>query len=50
MYYRRDTDGVPPEWVERMRRSLISSLVRFSSHRMVADYVDLAYRPLSQGN
>lgn len=50
MYYRRDTDGVPAEWVERMRRSVITSLVRFSSHRMVADYVDLAYRPLSQGN
>src|SRR5690606_31883027 len=47
MYYDRDGDGIPQAWVERMRRSIISSLVRFSSHRMVADYVDLAYGPLS---
>ncbi|HJR92845.1 MAG TPA: alpha-glucan family phosphorylase [Acidimicrobiia bacterium] len=47
MYYDRDDDGIPQEWVERMRRSIMSSLVRFSSHRMVADYVDLAYGPLS---
>ena len=42
-----DAEGVPVEWVERMRRSVMSSLVRFSSHRMVADYVGLAYGPLS---
>ncbi len=46
MYYRRDESGIPVEWVTRMRRSIASSLVRFSSHRMVADYLELAYRPL----
>lgn len=48
MYYRRDDDGLPAEWIERMRRSITTTLVEFSAYRMVADYVDLAYRPLSQ--
>lgn len=46
-YYDRGSDGVPAVWVEKMRRSIASSLVHFSSHRMVADYVELAYAPLS---
>ncbi|MGH8912545.1 MAG: alpha-glucan family phosphorylase, partial [Acidimicrobiia bacterium] len=47
MYYRRNEADLPEEWVDRMRRSITSSLVRFSSHRMVADYLSLAYAPLS---
>jgi starch phosphorylase len=43
LYYRRDPEGLPVEWVEKMRRSIASTLVAFSSHRMVADYVDRAY-------
>lgn len=48
LYYTRDEEGLPTEWIEWMRESIISSLVRFSSHRMVADYCKLAYFPLGQ--
>lgn len=47
LYYDRDEVGVPTDWVAMMRRSAESTIVRFSSHRMVSDYVDLAYRPLN---
>lgn len=49
LYYERDSDGIPHAWVERMRRSIASSLVRFSSHRMVAEYLERAYLPLGRG-
>lgn len=45
LYYARDETGLPAEWVEMMRRSIISTLVRFSSHRMVAEYLTEAYAP-----
>lgn len=44
-YYRRDDKGVPTEWVAVMRKAITSSIVRFSSQRMVAEYTDFAYRP-----
>ncbi|HEX2155230.1 MAG TPA: alpha-glucan family phosphorylase [Acidimicrobiia bacterium] len=46
LYYTRDNAGIPQEWVGLMRRAITSTLVRFSSHRMVAEYVDQAYAPL----
>jgi starch phosphorylase len=47
LYYQRDASGLPTGWIERMQHSIGASLVRFSSYRMLAEYVDLAYRPLS---
>jgi len=46
LYYQRDDSGIPVEWIQWMRRSIASSLVQFSSHRMVSDYLRIAYRPL----
>jgi starch phosphorylase len=46
LFYERDETGIPAKWVERMRASISSSLVAFSSHRMVADYAQIAYFPL----
>jgi starch phosphorylase len=48
LYYERDAAGVPTGWTERMRESIVSTLARFSTHRMVAEYCDLAYFPLSE--
>jgi glycogen phosphorylase len=47
LYYERDDQGLPNAWIEKMQHSIQASLVRFSSYRMVANYVDLGYRPLS---
>jgi starch phosphorylase len=46
LFYDRDENGISTKWVERMRASISSSLVAFSSHRMVSDYAQLAYFPL----
>jgi glycogen phosphorylase len=48
LYYQRDEAGLPAGWIDKARHSIRSSLVRFSSYRMVADYVDLGYAPLSR--
>ena len=46
LYYQRNADGLPEAWAELMRESITSTLVAFSSHRMVADYARLAYFPM----
>ncbi|HKX75258.1 MAG TPA: alpha-glucan family phosphorylase [Acidimicrobiia bacterium] len=46
LFYDRDETGISSKWVERMRASIGSSLVAFSSHRMVSEYANLAYFPL----
>jgi starch phosphorylase len=45
MFYARDTDGVPREWVKRMKRSIASNTAVFNSNRMVVEYVRRAYLP-----
>ncbi len=42
-YYDRGPDGVPAAWVELMRRSMASALWRFSTTRMLHDYVERMY-------
>lgn len=44
-FYDRDANGIPTKWVERMRESMTSVCAEFSSHRMVADYVNSSYLP-----
>jgi starch phosphorylase len=48
-FYDQDADGLPRRWVLRMMNSISSLAWRFSSHRMVADYVRLAYLPAACG-
>src|SRR5262245_8256318 len=42
-YYDRDKNGIPVAWVEVMRRSMASTLWRFSTTRMLHDYVERMY-------
>ena len=44
-YYERDEHGLPAAWVDLMRRSMASSLWRFSTTRMLHDYVEKMYLP-----
>jgi starch phosphorylase len=48
MYYDLDPAGIPLAWVERMKESFVSSLVKFSSYRMLSDYSQLAYFPMGR--
>lgn len=43
LFYDRDADGLPREWIERMTNSIATLAARFSAHRMVMDYVQKAY-------
>ncbi len=49
LYYDRDADGLPRHWIMRMMNSISSLAWRFSSHRMVADYVRHCYLPAAGG-
>ena len=45
MYYRRDQDGLPLEWIARMKRAVRTLGWRFNADRMVMDYVQQTYVP-----
>jgi starch phosphorylase len=49
LYYDRDRDGLPREWIARMKRAIRTLGWRFSAHRMVMDYVTTAYIPAAGG-
>ncbi len=49
-FYRRDADGLPLDWIARMKCSIVTVGQGFSSHRMVRDYLERAYLPLSGGS
>jgi starch phosphorylase len=49
LYYERDRDGLPREWIMRMKRAIRTLGWRFSADRMVMDYVFQAYIPAAGG-
>ena len=49
IYYDRDVDGLPLEWIKRMMNSIASLAWRFSAHRMVMDYTTAGYVPAAGG-
>ena len=44
-WYERDKTGVPTRWVETMRRSMATTLWRFSTTRMLQEYTERLYLP-----
>ena len=48
-YYERDADGLPREWIARVKRAIRTLGWRFSAHRMVMDYVIKCYIPAAGG-
>jgi glycogen phosphorylase len=49
LYYDRDRDGLPREWIARMKRAIRTLGWRFSAQRMVMDYVVKTYIPAAGG-
>jgi starch phosphorylase len=49
LYYERDRDGLPREWIARMKRAIRTLGWRFSADRMVMDYVLRSYIPAAGG-
>ena len=46
-FYRRDQQGLPREWIARMRESMACLTPRFSSNRMLREYVEGYSLPLA---
>lgn len=49
LFYQRDRDGLPREWIKRMKRGVRTLGWRFSADRMVMDYVQNCYIPAAAG-
>ena len=47
-FYDRDTDGIPRRWVRFMHGALEIGMARFSTERLLADYVEELYRPIAR--
>jgi starch phosphorylase len=45
LFYGRDSAGVPVEWLKRVRHSMRTLTPRFSSDRMLMDYMNKLYVP-----
>jgi len=46
LYYDRDDDGIPHEWLDWSKESIITCAPAFSTRRMVKQYVNEMYAPL----
>ncbi len=44
-FYERGRDGLPREWVDRMKTSIEKCSAYFNTHRMVQEYADRFYLP-----
>jgi len=49
LYYHRDRDGLPREWIKRMKRTIRTLGWRFNADRMVMDYTLKCYVPAAGG-
>jgi starch phosphorylase len=47
LFFRRDAQGTPAQWLERVKRSIVGFAGTFSAHRMVTEYVEQIYQPLA---
>ncbi len=47
MYYDKNKNGISEKWVRMMKESIISTGGKYSTSRMVIDYVDKLYMPLA---
>jgi starch phosphorylase len=45
LYYKRNAQGFPEEWVKLMRTNMQLIWTQFSSRRMLEQYIDVLYRP-----
>jgi starch phosphorylase len=48
LYYRRDAEDLPREWIKMMKASMATVVPHFSTARMVRDYTTQAYLPAAK--
>lgn len=44
-FYKRGSDGLPREWIRRMKRSIMTLVPVFNTNRMVEEYTERCYIP-----
>lgn len=49
LFYERDAAGIPRRWVARMRASMSTLTPRFSTNRMLREYIEKLYIPAATG-
>jgi starch phosphorylase len=49
LYYERDDDNLPREWIRRSKEAIRTQAPLFSSQRMVIDYINRLYVPACAG-
>ena len=47
-FYDRDTNGIPRRWLQVVREAILSVAPRFSARRMVRQYAETMYGPVSR--
>ena len=47
-YFSRDASGLPGRWLAIMRASIDAAIWRFSTARMLTEYVDRLYLPVAR--
>lgn len=48
LFYTRDQNGIPQQWVERIRESMARLTPEYSANRMLREYVESYYLPQSR--
>ncbi len=48
LFYDRTSEGLPREWVRRMKRAMVTAAGSFSTHRMVREYYEKEYFPAGE--
>jgi starch phosphorylase len=44
-FFNRDANGVPRQWIQRMRRAMVTLVPQFNTWRMVREYAERYYLP-----
>jgi len=45
LFYKRGSDGLPREWIERMKSSMMTVCPTFNTNRMIEQYTERFYEP-----
>jgi starch phosphorylase len=45
LFYQRDAQGIPRQWIQRIRRAMVTLVPRFTTMRMVREYTEKYYLP-----
>ncbi len=45
LFFNRDQQGLPRQWIQRIRRAMVTLVPQFTTARMVKEYTEKYYAP-----